>query len=117
MKLSLFSALILMLCAGCANQFSADFKPPAGFFVTSVKAPLTADVRDVTISSGHGQASTLYFHDILLTGMNFAVDSCSITDAAKNGRLKTVTHADYELFTILGIFGKMTIHAYGEPED
>jgi len=55
----------------------------------------------------------MYFHDPILTGMSFAWDDCSIEEAARNGKIKTVHYADYKWFSVLGIVCKTTVTVYG----
>lgn len=109
-------AVTLALNTGCI-QMRAPFQPPSGALLTSVSVPLQTEFgpNGVPNSMCKGSASSMYFHDFLITGMSFAWDDCSIAKAAMNGRLETVTHADYEFFHVLGIFGRLTVHAYGTP--
>jgi len=106
----------LALSTGCIRM-RAPFQPPSGALLTSISVPLQTEFgpNGVPNSMYKGSASSMYFHDFLFTGMNFAWDDCSIAKAVMNGRIETVTHADYEFFHVLGIFGRMTVHAYGTP--
>ena len=102
-----------LLFAGCVSV-KAPFSPPGGLF-TSVKAPLQVEFPEggVACAAASGSASSLYFHDPLITGASFAWDDCSMQAAAREGRLASVSYADYECCQVLGIFGKTTVTAYG----
>ncbi len=106
---------LTLLLSGCANV-KAPFRLPRGVIVTSVKAPLQINLPEhgATIVTESGSASSMYFHDPILTGMNFAWDECSIEEAARNGNIRNVHYADYSWFCVLGIFGKTTVTVYGE---
>lgn len=101
--------------AGDANFLKAPVIPPMGGIFTNVKAPLSIDYDKTNANpSKTGTAHTLYVRDPILTGQSFAWQSCSIADAAANGGISTVEYADYEHFSVLGIFGKFTVIAHGD---
>ena len=111
----LAAGAILMAFTGCVS-YTAPFSPPNGM-VTALSAPLQTEFDSTQVYRTKGEASTLYFHDPILTGMSFAWDDCSVTRAARNGNLAQVAYADYHVLAILGVFGKMTITAYGPGEN
>ena len=45
----------------------------------------------------------------------FAIGDASLNKAIKDGILKNAEYADYEWFSILGIYGKLKVNVYG-PE-
>ncbi|MFA4945085.1 MAG: hypothetical protein WC789_10345 [Lentisphaeria bacterium] len=110
----LLGGLLLAGLSGCAT-YRAPFQPPQGLLVSAVKAPLQLDSHAGVPAApgGHGQASTFYFHDPLITGLSFAWDDCALARASRNGGLQRLDYADYEYLMVLGIFGRMTVHAYG----
>ncbi|HNT36759.1 MAG TPA: TRL domain-containing protein [bacterium] len=105
--------LLLLVCQGCAVVRSAPVVPPQGVLFSRTRAPLSVDFSETPICEKKGSASTLYVHDILLTGLSFAWDDAGIAKAAANGGLREVEYADYEMLTILGVFGRFTVHAHG----
>jgi len=58
-------------------------------------------------------SKTLYFHDMLLTGMNFAWEEASVPEIARSGGIQNVTYADYEMLNILGVYAEFRINVYG----
>ena len=103
----------VLLLTGCATVFTVPVRPPMGVLITNYKAPLTVNFHETPVCTKRGVASTLYFRDFLLTGMDFGWGEAGIDDAAKNGNLKTVEYADYEMLSVLGVFGKFTVVARG----
>jgi hypothetical protein len=106
--------LCLLVLTGCAAPRSA-FVPPRGILFTSFKAPLLVNYDDTAVSRKNGEASTGYFHDILLTGLSFAWDDCSLNTAVKNGHFSKVGSADYSFFSVLGVYAKTTVHVHEMP--
>lgn len=105
--------LLLLACAGC-TAWQTPVKPPVGVLYTSYRAPLTADVRSVPVSARRGTASTLYVREPFVTGQGFAWEEAGIATAARQGGLTRVHYADYEMLIVLGVFGRFTVHVYGE---
>lgn len=108
-------AVILAAClltAGCV-AFRAPFKPPQGGLFTNIKAPLQTDFHDTPAQpAGHGKVSSFYLF-VPFVNLSFAWEDCSVAKAVENGTLAAVDYADYEMFSVLGVFGRMTVHAYG----
>jgi hypothetical protein len=102
-------ALVLSACIS-----SAPVQPPRGLLFTNQQAPLMTDFDETRLGPKHGKASVRYFRDPLFTGLDFAWDDACLRAAAKNGNITTVRHADYEFLSILGIFARFTVHAYGD---
>ncbi len=110
--LALFGLGLLVLC-GCVGPRS-EFSPPPGIFA-NYKAPLMLNYDESAVSPRGGAASAEYFHDILLTGLDFGWGDCSILKATRNGRVNRIGTADYEFLNILGIYAKTTVHVYEAP--
>jgi len=105
---------VALLLSGCAvNTYRAPLHLPAGLVYTNVKAPMMVDFDRTPVCEAQGSATSLCLQDWILTGIAVAWDDCSIEAAARAGGLAEVAYADYELQTILGFFGKMTVTAYG----
>jgi len=109
--LGLMAGTLLGLGGGC---YTAPFKPPQGVIFTQVKAPLQVNQKHARVSPYAGSSTSSFFH---LWYIDLAWDNCSVEKAAKAGGLATVNYADYEFFSILGIYGRMTVTAYGDKAE
>jgi hypothetical protein len=112
-KLVLLLPAVLCLCWGCVS-WQTPVKPPAGILFTNYRAPLTSEVSDVPVVTKRGEGTVTYIQDVILTGGGIAWDDAAIQDAARRGNLTTVHYADYEVVSILGIFGTFKVIAYGD---
>lgn len=101
----LLAVLVLSFCSGCVV---APFQPPAGLAFTQYKAPLDVDYDNTALGPKTGSASS----SSVLALVSFG--DCSIQAAAMNGGIEKVNHADYEFFSILGLYTKTTVIVYGE---
>lgn len=79
-----------------------------------MRAPLTHDFHETPLSPKHGTAVVTYVQDPILTGLNFAWGDADIASAAQKGGIDRVQYADYELLSVLGIYVRFTVHAYGD---
>lgn len=98
--------MVVLYCSGCA--IVAPVVPPQGGLYSQTKAPISTDFVNTSVGSKQGQASASSILGLIATG------DCSIQAAAQAGGIKTITHADYEFFNILGIYTKTTVIVYGE---
>ncbi len=94
-SLSLFSS-------GCAIVSS----PVLGTVYTSVKAPMAVTANDLGTKVGTGEATSIL--GIAATG------DASIQTAARNAGITKISHVDYEAFSVLGLFARVTVYVYGE---
>lgn len=101
------------LCTGCF-RWETPVQPPNGLIFTKYRAPLMQDVTDVTVATKSGESTVTYVQDVLFTGGGIAWDDAAIQQAAERGGLTKVHYADYEVMSILGIFGTFKVIAYGE---
>jgi len=100
-------ALGLSLAAsGCAMQ-SAPVIPPFAAF-QNYQAPLDLDNQETQLGSKTGQAST---SNVL--GL-FAWGDGSTRAAATAGGITTIRSADYEFFSVFGIYSRYTTIVYGD---
>ncbi|MDP6438203.1 MAG: TRL domain-containing protein [Candidatus Brocadiia bacterium] len=111
--LLLLPVLLLPGCMG-GSRWQGAVVPPAGALITIYKAPITTDFSNTPVAKRKGTASTQYFFDFLFTGSSYAWDDAAIQKAAEDGELTKVYYADYEALSILGIYAKFTVTAYGE---
>ena len=102
----LFTVLCVLSLSACTT-LKAPFVPPLGA-VSVVSAPLDINYDNTKIGSKKGKASVFNVLGIVAFG------DASLKNAAENGRIKTVTAADYDYTTVFGIFQKVTLTVYGE---
>ncbi len=116
MRKVLASLFVILLLSGCVSAPNAPFAPSSGMAYTEIKAPLTTDFNKQKLIKTYGQASSTHVAYYILS---FAIGDDSINKAIKDGTLKNAAYADYEWFSILGIYGKLKVNVYGEqkPEE
>ena len=110
------------LCAaqaiGCAAHGAAHdtpVMPPTGLIVTMYKAPLTTDFDRTDVSDKkQGTATTYYLNIPYWIPLDVALGNATIEKAAKNGKITDVAYADYEILSVMGIFAKFSVTAYGD---
>ena len=112
----------LLFCSGCTFlvPYSTPVKPPPGGIFTNHKAPLMINLKDTDIGTDtikYSHKKTYYFHDLILTQIDVAWGTADIPEIARRGGIKRVTHADYEMMNILGIYAEFTIHVYGYEDE
>ncbi|MCA8959601.1 MAG: TRL-like family protein [Planctomycetes bacterium] len=105
--LALCCAGVLAL-TGCAGMHGAPVTPAPGFIYTNYKAPLDADFDATRLGSKMGSSEVTNYLGAVALG------DASIKAAAMNGGLTTVNHADYEVFSVLGIYSRFKVTVYGE---
>ncbi len=105
--------LLAILTVGCIAT-DGGRRPPEGILFTQVKGPLQVNFDSTPVGSRKGTASALYVYDPIVTGLSLAWGDASIAAAARNGRLKQVNHVDYGRLSILFVFTRLTVEAYGE---
>jgi len=98
--------LLVLFSAGCAVV--APVVPPQGMIYSSTRAPISTDFVNTPVGSKHGEASAQSVLGLIATG------DCSIQAGATAGGLKTITHVDYEYFSVLGVFTRTTVIVYGD---
>lgn len=116
MKKIFATLFVMLLLQGCISAPKAPFVPSTGFIYTEIKAPLTTEFDNQKVTKTYGEATTTHVAYYILS---FAVGDASLQKAIKDGSLKNAAYADYEWFSILGIYGKLKVNAYGEerPEE
>ena len=96
----LVSACFVGTLSGCATSV------PFGGIFTEISLPVTATSAGVTSKIG-----TASCQSVLLM---VATGDCSIEAAKKNGDISTVSHIDWDVKNILGIYGEYKITVYGD---
>jgi len=108
----------LVALSGCANAYDAPFKPPAGAIVTQVAHPLTAeDFGSGIVCDGLAkQSHTTFFFLWPYPNISLAWNEKETQLLSEwCTKVKTVSYADVEVFTVFGLFGRYTVNLYGEP--
>lgn len=103
LAVSMTAAVLLSGCstAGVVSPVSN------GTLFTSVKGPVTATGAS---SEGSRSGSGSAFNILGLV----AIGDASIDSAKRQGGIKTVTHVDYESFTVLGLFSSFKVVVHGD---
>jgi hypothetical protein len=102
-------------CAGAYTGTQLPVNPPLGFLYGSHRAPLQTDFEATPIGSKVGTAKTKYFREPIFTGLPIAAwGNASVEEAAKEGQIRTVTHVDYAILNVLGIYMELTVRAFGD---
>ena len=78
--------------------------------------PLSTNFDRTPACTGTGQSDIDHLH-IPLSSIDIDVlwDSNAIADAAKQGGIEEICYADFEEFSILGVWNEYTVHVYGHP--
>lgn len=130
MRLLVLMAGVLLLAGavtGCASRrfvtgnlisdksVRAPVVPPFGLVFTQFRAPLEFDAQSQQIDFGRRQGiAEAHYIFIPFLGIDFAWGDGSLQTAARNGGLKRITHADYDYFSVLTVYQKVTFNAYGD---
>lgn len=105
--ISLIAAtLALAVASGCA--YTAPVIPGIGTLYSDTRAPLDNDFAATRVGSKVGRASVTS-----ILGL-FSFGDASAATAARNGNISTIHHADYEWFSVLGIYTSFTTVVQGE---
>jgi len=103
MKKLSFVAMILAtaaLLSSCASPL------PTGGLYTEITTPTAASERVSTNKQGTSECTSIL--GLVATG------DCSIGTAARNGKITRISHVDYEVKNILGIYGTYKTVVYGD---
>ena len=98
--------LVTICFTGCG--FSSPVVPGHGVVYSNFSSPLDINFDKTDLGTKQGEASTTSFFGIVTIG------DCSTHEAAKNGNIQTIKHADYKYFNVLGIYSKYTTIVYGD---
>lgn len=116
MKKVFATLFVMLLLPGCVSAPKAPFVPSTGWFCTDIKAPLSTEYNHKKVVRTFGQASTTHVAYYIFS---FAIGDASLNKAMKDGMLENAEYADYEWFSLLGIYGKLKVNVYGakRPEE
>lgn len=109
-------AALAVLFSGCVSVKNDRSLVPPPALLSIVKAPLTVPEGPVPCDGlKRGVASdAFYIHEYLFTGINATVWTATLEKAMRNGGLKKVYYADYDMSSYLGYVTVFTVRAYGE---
>jgi hypothetical protein len=120
-RLALFvgAAAIVASGTGCAfTPYQAAVIPPRGVLFNHYQAPLTTNFNGNPVGPNVRVVSSSYnsyFRDFFITTGLFelAWDRSAIAGIARNAGMSEIYYADYEVLNVLGIYGRFTVHVYG----
>jgi hypothetical protein len=98
---------IAILFAGAFLLTSCATSMPVGTVFTQVKLPVIATGADTSKPLKVGTAQCQSVLSLI------AIGDASIEAAKQNGKIKKVTHVDWEAENILGIIGTYKVTVYG----
>lgn len=109
MKRVMLLMLAVAVCVGAAGCYVTPVKPPPGWIVSNIRAPLSADNQGVsTVGAKTGTATVENYLGIISTG------DCSIERAVKDVKITKISYCDYEYFNVLGVYQRFTIIVHGD---
>lgn len=109
MKRSAAAVSVLGLAAfaaGCAMSAAPVIPPPA--LIQNYKAPLDIDHDQTQLGTKQGSSVEKSVLGIVSWG------DASTRTAALNGGITTIRSADYEFFTVFGVYSTYTTIVYGD---
>ena len=111
MRYALLGTLSVVVClgfTGCAG-IVAPVIPPTAMVLTNVKAPLSTEFNNTSVGAKSGSSESMSILWLVAFG------DCSIETAVKNGGLKTIDYADYEVMSVLfGMFSRFVVTVHGQ---
>ncbi len=102
-----FLTLALLACAFCFAAQSVKAEEPFGYALFGeYTAPADFTIPGAKKSSKVGEATckSVFF---------VKIGDCSITQAMANGKMTAVNYADWDKFSVLGIYNTKTLKVYG----
>ena len=96
----------LLMAIGCAMTSAPVIPPPA--LVQTYTAPLDIDNDETRLGSKVGKSQTFNVLGIAAWGDG------STRAAAKNGGITTIRSADYEYFSVFGVYSRYTTIVHGD---
>ena len=94
--------VIAVFFSGCATSY------PVGSLFTDVNLPINATSNPTTAGTKKGTATCESFLGL------FAFGDASIEKAAQAGGIKRISHIDWDVKNVLGVYGMYTVTVYGE---
>ena len=107
MRIARLALLIVVPFAGGCVMGNAPVIPPAAL-VQSYKAPLDIDYQDTQLGAKRGTSTSQAVLGIVAWG------DASTRAAAEQGGITTIRGADYEFYTVFGVYSTYTTIVYGD---
>jgi len=107
LRLGVIVAVAVVAGAGC-SFYRAPVLPPLGSGFTQISAPMNLRLRATEVGPKRGRAES-----VSIIGL-FSFGDASIAEAARNGNITTVKHADTECLNVLGLYIQHKTCVYGE---
>lgn len=110
--------LLALFFAGCANTYTAPFKPPSGAFLTTQTLPLTIETPPGGLSMGALRKVPVESGYLFWPYPTFDLawgDLRALGKTVYSDRLASVSYAEVEVVTVLSLFGCYTVNVYGHP--
>jgi len=107
MKRLLVGCVLAGMALGLTGCYGAPVMPPIGIFYSDIQAPLDVDYDQTALTNKTGEATSMSILGLVALG------DCSAEAAARDGGIKTITHADYKFHNLLGIIQTFTTVVQG----
>lgn len=104
--MSLLVLSVVLFASGCAMGNAPVIPPPA--LIQSYKAPLDIDHQDTQLGAKRGTSTSQAVLGIVSWG------DASTRAAAEQGGITTIRGADYEFYTVFGVYSTYTTIVYGD---
>lgn len=111
LALPLLTALVLT--TGCVIYRAPVIVPPGGIY-QHTQAPLDINFDKTAVATKSGSASVTYIQLLYPQFSASFMEDKLLDEAIKNAGLTTLSYADYEVFNVLSLYTRFTVHAYGE---
>ncbi len=109
----LAAGAVMVFSSGCLS-YRAPVKPPLGAIYTEIKAPLTVNFHNTPVGAPNKKYSQKYTRYLNIFGyVSVAWDEAAIGEIAREGGITEIAYADYQVKSILGIYGEFQINVYG----
>jgi TRL-like protein family len=97
---------IALFATGCAMGAAPVIPPPA--LIQSYQAPLDLDQDQTQLGTKRGTSDVKTILGVVSWGDG------STRKAAENGGIATIRSADYDFFTVFGVYSRYTTIVYGD---
>ena len=109
MKHLISCLLVGLIVVGLSGCMVAPIVPPIGIGFTEFTAPLDPDFNQTAMPTDHKTGTS---ESISILGL-IALGDASTEEAARDGDITVIDHADYEYFNVLGVFQRYNTIVYG----
>ena len=110
------SAALTALFCGCVSVKNDRSIVPPSALISVIRAPLTTPSGPISchgLKSGRASDS-FYVNEYIFTDMSATIWAATLEKAMKNGKIRKLHYADYDMSSFLGYVTTFTVRAYGE---